>query len=50
MERKSHALLLSKHTAFSRNKRNILFLRQKIEDVLIDDLTKVLTRIGNVLK
>ena len=50
MEKKSHSLLSSKHTAFSRNKTNILFLRQKIEEVFIDDLSKVLTRIGNVLK
>ena len=34
----------------SRNKRNILFLRQGIEEVFIDDLSKAHTKAGNVYK
>ena len=34
----------------SRNKTNILFSRQGIEEVFIDDLTKALTSTGNVFK
>ena len=34
----------------SRNKTNILFLRQGIEEDFIDDLTKAFTSTGNVFK
>ena len=34
----------------SRNKTNILFLRQGFDEDFIDDLTKALTSIGNVFK
>ena len=59
MKKKCHALLSSKTYGVltivhkmknSRNKRNILFLRQGIEEVFIDDLSKAHTKTGNVYK